>query len=444
MKTRTLAAALTAGTLLAASSVSGAQAWTFKVIHNFCGKTNCVDGADPNPKLVMDSAGNLYGTTLDGGKDFGGVAFQLVPNADHSKWNYNVLFNLPGESDSPLIIDTAGNLYSTLFQGGANIYGLAFELVRPQDGSTKWKFRDLHDFCQDDTCSDGRQPEGGFTYVGAASGAAYDGVSPLYGSTALGNNGFTGAGVVYQLTPKIGTNKWKEKVIYYFCSQANCADGVTGSLGAPVADSSGDLFGTTKHQGANGQGTIYELVPNARRTSWTETTLYSFCAAAGCSDGAQGRGDMLLDSEGNLFGGTGEGGTGCPNGSPPGCGVAFKLVPQGLQSQYTPLYAFCQQADCADGNFPVPGFAEDDSGTVFGATFAGGGHDNDLYGVGGGIVFALNGSSLQVLHAFCADDTCSDGQHPRGGLIRDSSGNLFGVTDFGGKNANGVVYELMP
>ena len=156
-----------------------------------------------------------------------------------------------------------------------------------------------------------------------------------------------------------------------------------------------------------------------------------------------------MDSSGNLFGTTGDGGSGAHCPSTEGCGIAFKIVPNGAASTESVLYNFCSANDCDDGDAPLSaGFVMDGSGNLFSTTAQGGGNDGDPVSRGGGTVYQLNGTQ-QVLNAFCAQSGCSDGTYPNGSLIRDSSGNLFGVTQQGGtgEGANGgagTVFELSP
>ena len=109
-----------------------------------------------------------------------------------------------------MIIDTAGNLYGTTRE-----YGGVFKLM-PNADRTAWKLRVLYKFCSQQNCTDGNISDAGLAYAGEISGALYDAVSPLYGTTFEG--GAHNQGVVFQLQP--AKKLWKETVIYNFCSQA--------------------------------------------------------------------------------------------------------------------------------------------------------------------------------------------------------------------------------
>jgi uncharacterized repeat protein (TIGR03803 family) len=225
-----------------------------------------------------------------------------------------------------------------------------------------------------------------------------------------------------------------------FCTKPKCTDGSTPH--APLmADGSGTLFGTTSAGGKHQNGTIFELLANANQTRWTVHVLYSFCSVAGCTDGREPVAGVMEDASGNLFGTTLVGGTSCPKET---CGVVFRLDPE--TQAYTTRYDFCALSDCADGSGPRGDLAMDSSGNLYGTTTQGGGNDIDDGAVGGGTIFQLNGTILQTLHSFCALSACSDGEYPQDGLIRDSAGNLFGTTLRGGTGANsgGTVFELVP
>ena len=451
MKSSAIRAALLLAALVfsAAGFAPGeASAYTLKTLYSFCpAGGRCKDGNGPGP-LVSDASGNLFGTAVEGGKyGVSGVVFELVPNADKSAWTYVVLHLFCPTRGCPdgqnpvgkLVVDTQGNLYGVTTAGGSG-HGTAFKL----SPGSPWQLTTIHSFCGRAGCADGGLPDAGLTYVGAASGALYDGTSPLYGTTLQGGNS-RGEGTIFKLIPKQG--RFVERVIYKFCSLANCADGYlpTASL---LADTSGNLYGTTTAGGTSNRGTVFELSRTAKK-QWSQTVLYSFCLQNNCTDGAVPETELLMDSSGNLFGTTGDGGSGahCPDTG--GCGTAFKIVPNGATSTESVLYNFCSASDCADGDAPFSaGFVMDGSGNLFSTTAGGGGNDGDPVNRGGGTVYQLNGTE-QVIYAFCAQSGCTDGWSPAGSLIRDSSGNLFGVTQQGGtgEGANGgagTVFELSP
>ncbi|MGH9208408.1 MAG: choice-of-anchor tandem repeat GloVer-containing protein, partial [Acidimicrobiales bacterium] len=239
--------------------------------------------------------------------------------------------------------------------------------------------------------------------------------------------GGPGLGVVFKLTPG-GT----ETVLHSFCMQPNCSDGAYPLAGL-IADSSGNLYGTTEQGGgASGQGVVFKLTPGGN-----ETVLYSICTFPGCSGGSRLNAGLIADSSGNLYGTATDGGMsgGC---SGTGCGVVFKLSPGGTE---TVLHSFTGSP--IDGANPYAGLIADSSGNLYGTTYGGGASQN-------GVVFKLTpGGTETVLYSFCSLTGCSDGAAPQAGLIADSSGNLYGTTAAGGASAActvgcGVVFKLTP
>jgi uncharacterized repeat protein (TIGR03803 family) len=162
--------------------------WTFNVIATLGGN----DGDEPYAGLIWDSAGNLYGAAADGGSGDGGTVFQLSPSG--GGWNANLLASLSGSGGlyagpmDGLLMDSAGNLYDTAEFDGAFGCGSVFKLTPSGGGYT---FTSLHDF----TCgSDGANPYGTLTM---------DASGNLYGTAAYGADmGCSlGCGVVFKITP---------------------------------------------------------------------------------------------------------------------------------------------------------------------------------------------------------------------------------------------------
>jgi hypothetical protein len=134
------------------------------------------------------------------------------------------------------------------------------------------------------------------------------------------------------------------------------------------------------------------------------------------------------------------------------CGVIYKIVPDGTNSQETVLYSFCSLRHCADGAGPVGAPLVDSQGNIFGATYEGGDYRRvrKYGGFGAGTAFELTGTMFNVLHLFCQKPHCRDGAFPDAGVINDGSGHLLGTTDGGGAYSGkevfngGTVYELTP
>lgn len=422
----------------AAAPLTGAKAYTHRVIYSFCHKTDCADGSAPSGGLTMDSTGSLFGTTSAGGKHGSGTVFKLTPNSKKKKWKLETLYSFCAKENctdgkypnGALVLDTDGNLYGTSYQGGASNAGLVFKLS-PVDGKSKWKLTRLHDFASGGT--DGYVPTGRLTYDGAQSGVAYDGISPLYGATTMG--GGVGNGTVFSVAPEPGKAHWKEKILHAFATNE-------GALlyGGVIFDGHGNLYGAAYGGGSSGFGTVFELKSNASKKRWTVTVLHNFCEIR-CTDGEDGQDPfeaIAMDGSGNLFGTT------LLGGANEG-GVAYKIVPKGENSPFTVLYNFCSVSPhCADGSEPGNGssgpLAIDVTGNLFGTTRYGGNADFDGFGV----VYKLTGKKQTVLYRFCAEANCADGAYSSSGLLLDGSNNLFGSTDSGGAYSEGTIYELMP
>lgn len=319
-------------------------------------------------------------------------------------------------------MDTNGNLYGAYRNG---FYELKYGFGHHHN---KWQAFDLSVTCSQQ--NSGTENIGGLTDAGQSSGAPYDGVSPLYGAANTG--GANNAGTVFSLTPNGG--QWTQTVLYNFCSQKNCTDGLNPA-GGVILDAGGNLFGLTFEGGNNflnvGAGVAYEL--SASGGSWNETVLYRFCSVDNCADGALPLGDLVSDSAGTLFGTTTAGGGNCKAGKN-GCGVIFSLAPTGQNSVETVLHAFCAKRQCRDGAFPASGLSIDSSGNLYGTT-AGNGPEGD-------VLFELSGPTYQVLHSFCSLAGCLDGEEPLARPIIGPDGNLYGTTFAGGTGSdNGTVFK---
>lgn len=157
--------------------------WSEQVIYSFTGGS---DGSTPIGGLVMDGAGNLYGTTASGGSGGGGTIFELSPNG--GGWTYSLLASFNGTATcgpwAEPSFDSAGNLCGTTLCDGATGKGNIWELVNSGNG---WTYDSLHDFSGTD---------GNRSY----STVAFDASGNLYGTTASG--GANGIGEVWEFTPQ--------------------------------------------------------------------------------------------------------------------------------------------------------------------------------------------------------------------------------------------------
>ena len=256
------------------------------------------------------------------------------------------------------------------------------------------------------------------------TGLVADSAGNLYGTT--GSDGFYRFGTVFQVRPSPG-GIWTESTIYSFTGGS---DG-----GSPEAvltlDAQGNLYGTTQVGGSESCscGTVFELSRSAG--VWTETTLHSF---AGGADGSNPRyTNLVFDAAGNLYGVTEFGGSTSE-------GTIFELSPQaGGAWTESVLYTFA--GGTSDGANPLGGLVFDTAGNLYGSAYAGG---SSKCGGGCGGVFELSpqaggGWKEQMLYFFQGGN---DGSTPDSLLIIDPAGNLYGMTQFGGSLFCGTVFKL--
>jgi uncharacterized repeat protein (TIGR03803 family) len=264
--------------------------WTETQLYAFDGDP---DGADPAyGGVVFDSAGNLYGTTLGGGKRNVGTVYELTPSGP--PWTENILYSFQASPDgcdpyAGLTFDQSGNLYGTTFQCGAYSAGTVYQLT---PSGFSWTEGILVAF-QGQSDNDGASPVGGLVF---------DRLGNAYGTTSHGG---IGGGTVYELTPSNGG--WTYTQIYEFAGVH------LGPYGGLVIDGTGNLYGTT-NTGGLGYGTVFELSPS--NGNWVYTDLYDFTDG---SDGANPIGSLVLDSAGKLYGTASGGGN--------GYGTIFEVTP---------------------------------------------------------------------------------------------------------------------
>jgi len=372
---------------------------TDATLYSFTGLT---DGGNPLASLVMDTAGNLYGTTFVGGAFGDGEVFKLSPDGNGG-WMQTVIYSFSGADGanpyySDVIFDQAGNLYGTTVSGGAHNGGVVFELSPTNNG---WTETVLYSFAG--------EPDGQNPY----SGLIFDAKGNLYGTT-YGGGSSNQLGTVYQLK-RAGTG-WKENVLYKF-------DGTTGTapVGGLVMDARGNLYGTTQGGGAHRVGVVFTL--RHSNGVWTEQILHSF---SGGADGGYPYAErLILDKAGNLYGTTQGGGIN-------NYGVVFRLSLTNSGWREKVLHSF----DGTVESNPYSGLVMDAEGNLYGTCANG----NGVTTVGSVYKLTRNGDSYSEsdLHLF----TRGDGEFPESGLLRDSAGNLYGTTLQGGTANMGVVFEV--
>ena len=391
-----------------------AQAQKFTVIHKFTGPP---DGGFPGGGVIVDSKGNIYGTTSEGGTgscDGGcGTVYKFSPSGKET-----ILYSFTGANgdgkypQGELVRDAAGNLYGTTYGGGTSGtacdgYGCGTVFKLDPDGEETV----LYSFSGG---VDGATPE---------EGVVRDSAGNLYGMTKLG--GVYGWGTVFAVDES-GT----ETVLHSF-------DGANGDGGDPVAglilDSAGMLFGTTQGGGILnshcipgleiGCGTVFQV-----STAGSESVLYKF---TGYKDGNTPSGNVARDSAGNLYG------TSQPQPAPVSYGTIFELDAAG---KFTVLHTFTGGAGGAD---PVAGLIRDSAGNLYGTTYQGGGGGTTCQTFDGGCGVAFeysNTGKFSILHSFTGG---ADGGWLFVPLALDSNGNLYGTANIGGVG-DGTVFKITP
>ncbi|MGA7078972.1 MAG: choice-of-anchor tandem repeat GloVer-containing protein [Terriglobales bacterium] len=339
----------------------------------------------------------------------------------------NVLFNFNNSSTGKdgqtpylygsLIMDSEGNLYGAADNGGKS-HGVVFKLTPKAKGKDPWKITILHSFKGYDSKkpskSDGDLPE---------SAVIMDGQGNVYGTTYEG--GTADMGTVYELSPTL-KGAWTETILHSFTG----GDDGVGPSQPLTMDAEGNIYGTTG-SGGNGEycqgigcGIVFELSPT-KSGPWTETIIHAFQGSEnqmGC-DGSGPVGQLYLNAQGNMYGATYEGG--CPDD-----GTVFELTSNGDGAwNYGQVFVY-----------PGAGLAAAPLGGVIGDA------EGNLYGLWDGGVYELQGSgdsfTYETLYFFCSNCDGPIGTQG-GGLIFDSSDNLYG-TSYGGGNGYGTVFELSP
>jgi uncharacterized repeat protein (TIGR03803 family) len=393
--------AITLVLLLCAAATTAAQAQTYTVLYKFTGQA---DGGQPYSSVILDKAGNLYGTTNIGGDlaacpsyNGCGVVYKL-----DSSGNQTVLHTFTSSPDGQnptygnLFQDEAGNLYGTTTYGGTGDCGVVYEVSKQGKESV------LHSFPAEP--GDGECPDGGI--IGNADG--------LFGTTFSGGTGDYSAGTVFTIN-----RTGKESVLHNFDGN----DGF-GPVSILTQDPEGNLFGLTSTGGSTGQGTVFEVSKTGEFS-----TIYTF---KGAPDGAQPFvAPLVFDKAGNAYGATWEGGNAakCPAF---GCGVVFKLDRK--TARETVLHAFVG----TDGDFPT-GLLLDPAGNLYGTTWAGGANNN-------GVIFKFDtAGNFSILYNFTGG---ADGGYPFWGLTPDGAGNFYGTAYQGGilqcMGGCGLVFKFTP
>ncbi|MBA3914921.1 MAG: hypothetical protein H0X25_13955 [Acidobacteriales bacterium] len=315
--------------------------WSHTVLYDF---TSGKDGGQPYKGVTLDAQGNLYGTTVTGGtgscEGGCGVAYKLTNSS--GVWTQTVLHSFTGGNDgsgpgNALTIDPAGNLFGMTPIGGAFGLGTIYQLHPRSDGS--YAFRVIHQFA------------GGIEGSSASAGRLLlDQTGNLYGVTTVG--GIHESGMAFELVRSPQGFQYKDLYNFHGVPESGFP------YSALVRDSTGHLYGTTYYAGANNLGSVYELTYHAG--IWQQDLLYSFTAGI---DANSPIGNLVVGSTGKLYGASSEGGTAT-------VGTIFQLSRDG-NGQWTESVVYNFQGS-PDAALPYDGMVGDGQGNYYGATVRGG------------------------------------------------------------------------
>jgi hypothetical protein len=293
------------GTIFQLKRPTSGGSWTHHLAHSFAGGTH--DGQQPLGGVVFDSAGNLYGTALGGGSHTScpggscGIVFKMTPSGG-SSYRYSVIWNFGGNGDggapeSTPIVDTAGNLYGTTVGGGSgtNAQGTVWELSPSGSSYTESV---LYSFVN--TGNTGYYPEGSLVL---------DARGNLYGTNLFGGsfrNCSNGCGTIFRLKPPTSGGLWTLNTLYTFTGEG---DGLNPYYGLLLNRSTGTFYGTTPFSfgSTDDCGVAFSLQkPTVSGASWTFAVLHTFVNTDGCRPTS----GLTFGSGGSVYGTTNIGGSG--------------------------------------------------------------------------------------------------------------------------------------
>ncbi|MGA8273908.1 MAG: choice-of-anchor tandem repeat GloVer-containing protein [Candidatus Sulfotelmatobacter sp.] len=412
-------------------------------LYNFLGHP---DGSNPGAPVTFDKAGNIFGTTRNGGMSGWGTIFELSPSAiEPSGWSENILYSFEAGSDganpsSGVVFDQKGALYGEVLTGSVG-QGDVYELTPPTTPGGSWTESTPYLFCVPfSPCPDGSQPSGGLVF---------DRDGNLYGTTSLGGLTANGCcGIVFKLTKPHGSvTTWTQTVLYTFLGFSSGGSDGSTPMGGVILDKEGHVYGTTLDGGdaagcgGTGCGTVFEL--SEESGVWKERILHTF---HGTGDGRGPESGLIFDECGALYGTT--------SGDGENPGNVFKLRPpthSGGTWKESVLYRF-RGLTALDGADPQAGVVF--RGKDLYGTTAGGGSASCSYGsgnVGCGTIFKLEPPKTGTgpWHETILWNFPSGGSDPIAPLIV-RKGALYGTASDGGGDSIqcqfgcGAVFELVP
>ena len=438
-------------TFLAASSLvlaATANASTLTPISNFSGSTGYIQGRP------VVAGGVVYGTLgftpPPNGSDLNGLVYALTPPASGTTYTQATISSFTGGATGGnpvggLHADANGNLYGAAFSGGSLTTackasslqgcGLIYELTK---SGTTWTRTAIYTFL------------GGTDGIGPVGNLIADSTGALYGVTEGGGCTVTltypiGCGTVFKLTPPATGATWTKTTLYTF--QGNANDGAE-PLGPIARDAAGNIYGATQFGGMaetlcgtlpNGAGdsrcgVVFKLTYNATANTYSESILHFFTDGA---DGSIPSGGVVLDSKGNVYGTTLQGGTAgtCQFFGYSGCGVVFELVKASSYAK-TAVHLFTG----ADGASPSA-LMINSKNRLFGVTTMNTSAEtcnaSTYYcGTAFQITPTTTAWNAKVLYSFAGTNNITG---PEFGLAADTAGRLYGVSI---NNVTSTVFTL--
>ncbi len=376
-------------------------------------------GDAPFAPLIMDSQGNLYGTTVEGT----GNVFEIASGTDTIV--VKATFTpTDGETPRGMVMDSNGDLFGTTSTDGANNVGTIFEITAASLASASPTITPLASFSN----AVGEEP---------LANPIIDSNGNLYGTTSFG--GASGDGTVWEMTAANIASAVDGDGTINSIASLDGADGYDSDYAPLLRDANGDLFGTASSQSTGGGGTVFEIAAgniNLQENS-VVTTLYTFppspVDSSSFPNGYAPEGGVIEDSNGNLFGTTSAGGG-------DNVGEIYEIATENNNT-----FSIVDSFDRTDGAGPQGNLLMDSAGDLFGTAETGGA------GLTTGVVYEVANSGTVANPSFGSINDLvtfngSNGESPQVGMIMDSNGNLYGTTDAGGSGGNndGNVFELSP
>jgi hypothetical protein len=395
-------------------------------------------------RVTFDNSGDEYGTTYLGGPNGGGLIWERTKSGNYldlhdfggSVVNSNGAVGPDGRDPfGCVVLDNAGNLYGTTNEGGPNSdSGMVWEL------SSAGVYKDLHDFGGQTVTSDGAiGADGSVPYAGVA----FDRAGDIYGTT--NNGGLNGGGILWELTESgvySDVHDFGGTVV-----NADGAAGPDGNQpeDSVTFDNVGDIYGTTLGGGPNeSAGMIWELTSTRDYKDLHDFggTIIDVNGGSG-PDGDEGSDSVVLDGLGNLYGTTKHGG---PEGDTGIIWELTKAGSYKDLHDFGGTIIITTGSSGPDGYYPYASITFDSHGNMYGTTLQGG--PNGVYaGLLWELTAARIYKDLHDFGGTTTDSngaTGPDGAYTPAAIAFDTVGNMYGTTQSGGANSSsGMAWEIV-